>query len=1419
MDVPDSLDWRDKDGHNWVTPIRNQGSCGSCWAFSVVGTAESQFLIGLDKPDLRTTMNLSEQHEVSCDHTCWPPPYSSSCNDGCDGGWPHLASDYLRDNGVPDEACFPYVSGGSGYEPPCTDRCSDWSARAKHICGWSWVNEGETVSITNIKNGLQDAPLSVTMRVCNDFSSYSGGLYQNTCGSYTGWVGWHAIILVGYRDNYSPPYWRMKNSWDTDWGDNGFGYLDQAESNYSESRFGSDALKYSYYLDAAFGFSPTEASVGETISFTDATTHCLSLISHSWDFGDGIGSSTATNPTYSYSSSGTFVVTMIACDGNFCDTVSHSVIITPNEPSLSYHSHSIDDSPPRGDGDGYPEHGETIIMSVNLEDDAASADAINVSGTLAESDPYVSISDNFATWPNIPAGANRESNADHFKFTVADDDATCGHDATFTINWDCESGTYTGSDNFVVALGCPTPSLALDSISIDDAAGGDGDGFPEPGETVRLKVVLVHTGGAGAEDVSGTISESDAYITVTDNSADWPDIAVGGSAESNADHFEFRIDSSTPEGHVAVFTLAYACYCGSGSMPISVEIGGPRPELVYAPPAVIDDVSGGDGDGFPEAGESVVMAIALENDGDENATGISGRITTSSSYITITDNAAAWPNIAIGGSAQSSPNHFAFDIDHATPCGETVDFILIDTCNTDRVDTNTISITVQSPAPTLSYSSHSIDDASGDGDGFPEAGEEFALSITLQNSSANNANSVSATLSESDPYISIIDGAADWPDIDGSSSAASISPHFSLSASPDAPYLHDAELILNWQAFCASGVDTFIVTIGDPTDSAPDVPQPVRPFPCERIGDGVSSSNPDFVWLSPSDADGDNLHFQLRGSGSRSMSSPTTIDSRNSTVGFSPPPPVLSGSGEVAYAEGSQGEGDLVHGQTYWWDVRAFDGNRWSDYAASRSFTIDSSRAESDWFQTTDDQFSTGTADNVDISGDRVGGTGGTVYYFEDDFEGYSSQADFEAEWTTYGSYYSWQSANYHSSNHAIRVNDYSTSGRSYIGHGFTALSEGFIECWSMTSSSSDEGEMIRFYSGSNRKGQLYYRAGYVAYYDGSNRHNLMAIDAGVWHHYRIDFDVSVNQIYVTIDGGSPFGPYAFYGGASAIDYFYSGTVFNNIYTCDAYFDDYRVGQDGGPNSGSLISDPIAFDWNEGAASWGNVEWTQGSDDSIVVVCDRRVSGAWTPFDSAATSGTNGSLDISPLADADTIRLRAKLEFKGTNQAELFDWAVNWSTAIVGIEIHKGSPSGPEYSTTSWAIGNIAEDAEVVMAAGDRVYIKNIGTVSVDIELKAETGSWVLSESAGADTVLLMGLFGTESPSVGDFSPPVDALNETFKLAGATDPTPFATASSNGVNLSVAAGRYLYLYFKAPVENSRPTQQTITVTVKAVPSI
>jgi len=123
----------------------------------------------------------------------------------------------------------------------------------------------------------------------------------------------------------------MKNSWGTDWGESGYMRIAYSESNYSNSRFGTDALYHEYYLDARFS-SNSPRYVCESVSFTNSTEHCLSITSWNWNFGDG-HTSTSQNPSHTYDDPGTYNVRLIACDHNFCDTVTHSVTINNHTPS------------------------------------------------------------------------------------------------------------------------------------------------------------------------------------------------------------------------------------------------------------------------------------------------------------------------------------------------------------------------------------------------------------------------------------------------------------------------------------------------------------------------------------------------------------------------------------------------------------------------------------------------------------------------------------------------------------------------------------------------------------------------------------------------------------------------------------------------------------------------------------------------------------------------------------------------------------------------------------------------------------------------------------------------------------------------------------------------------------------------------
>jgi len=195
-DLPAHFDWRDYNGYNWITPVKNQKICGSCWAFSTVGALEALVRIRENFPAL--DIDLSEQFLVSCSE------------DGCGGTWSMARPlAFLAETGTPDEECFPYHAS----DLPCEDRCPDWAGRVTRIDGWNFVSN----NITSIKSAILDQPVSTTMIVYEDFSSYSGGVYEHVWG---GQEGGHALMLIGWDD--ATECWIGKNSWGTSWGEAGF---------------------------------------------------------------------------------------------------------------------------------------------------------------------------------------------------------------------------------------------------------------------------------------------------------------------------------------------------------------------------------------------------------------------------------------------------------------------------------------------------------------------------------------------------------------------------------------------------------------------------------------------------------------------------------------------------------------------------------------------------------------------------------------------------------------------------------------------------------------------------------------------------------------------------------------------------------------------------------------------------------------------------------------------------------------------------------------------------------------------------------------------------------------------------------------------------------------------------------------------
>jgi C1A family cysteine protease len=202
--APTSWDWRDKDGKDWTTPIKNQGNCGSCYAFGSYAAMESCIKIKSNEPDL--SIDLSEQFMVSCGKE-----WLDGIN-GCDGAYFNPIFQFIKTYGAIPESCFPYTSGG-GSVPPCSNKCSNWQDLQMFINDWGVVSSTQS----SIKNALIEyGPLPTGMKVYYNFYDYSGGVYEPS-GSLQ---GYHLVTIVGYNDN--PGYWICKNSWGTNWGESGW---------------------------------------------------------------------------------------------------------------------------------------------------------------------------------------------------------------------------------------------------------------------------------------------------------------------------------------------------------------------------------------------------------------------------------------------------------------------------------------------------------------------------------------------------------------------------------------------------------------------------------------------------------------------------------------------------------------------------------------------------------------------------------------------------------------------------------------------------------------------------------------------------------------------------------------------------------------------------------------------------------------------------------------------------------------------------------------------------------------------------------------------------------------------------------------------------------------------------------------------
>ena len=194
VDLPESWDWREK---NAVTPVKDQGNCGACWTFSATGALEGAHAIR--SGDL---VVFSEQEIIDCD--------VNDFDAGCDGGDEIDAMKYLKKHFIMTENAYPYKAKNKKCK---YDKDEATNIKTESIHKVKAKSDPDSMKAALTKHG----PLSVAIQA--DIDNYESGIFDNKkCGCDLD----HSVLAVGYGVENGTEYWIVKNSWASDWGEDGY---------------------------------------------------------------------------------------------------------------------------------------------------------------------------------------------------------------------------------------------------------------------------------------------------------------------------------------------------------------------------------------------------------------------------------------------------------------------------------------------------------------------------------------------------------------------------------------------------------------------------------------------------------------------------------------------------------------------------------------------------------------------------------------------------------------------------------------------------------------------------------------------------------------------------------------------------------------------------------------------------------------------------------------------------------------------------------------------------------------------------------------------------------------------------------------------------------------------------------------------
>ncbi len=331
VNVPSTFSWKDYNGQDWTSPAKNQGNCGSCWAFGAISVLET--IINIREGYANLDADLSEQYIMSC------LPEAG----GCFGGGSYLAFALMMEtspegnyhNGALVESCFPYrgidVNGcnaeNCNHNPVlCSEKCEDWLEYLVPLSDYGfWSTDGSEMDREAIKTQIyHSGPVVAFIKSTNDFSLWGAGCHDpEQYYPYPGYVSGtnHCVELVGWKDDDSignGGYWIVKNSWGTFWGYEGFFNIE-----YGSLNIDSSGIVFVDYEAESFDWAPVANAggpyaghVGEELVFDSSGSFDCEQgtpTSFFWDFGDG-STSTQQSPSHVYDERGVYSVVLTVTD-------------------------------------------------------------------------------------------------------------------------------------------------------------------------------------------------------------------------------------------------------------------------------------------------------------------------------------------------------------------------------------------------------------------------------------------------------------------------------------------------------------------------------------------------------------------------------------------------------------------------------------------------------------------------------------------------------------------------------------------------------------------------------------------------------------------------------------------------------------------------------------------------------------------------------------------------------------------------------------------------------------------------------------------------------------------------------------------------------------------------------------------------